>query len=452
MNINSFQKQFNKQIKEFRNLLPNDKLILSISGGLDSITMLHLINDISLFELIIVHINHKLRKESDIEENFVKNLSKKMSIPFYSKSIYPKNRKKKQSVEEWARIERYKFLDNVCQETKAKWIMTAHHANDHAETILMNISRKTGLKGLEGIPKQRGNILRPLLHFARKDIESYAISMKYKYYQDSSNFDLRIPRNYVRNRIIQNWEIQNPSIINSITKSANYFREWREGLDHLLQYLIIANLNKSENYFEIPISSFESYPKIVRLRLIQLLINLPNNQWSKHQIKMLIQFTDKKKTGYFHQMQSGWRLLYDRNFIIGQKNNTNLIKDKVSLRLNTPVFFDNYKYELRITNQKKIMSKNYDSETIDWSKLKNRELSVRMWRDGDVFQPLGMIGHQKLSDFLINSKLSRIEKEHQSVITADNKIVWVCGRRLSNAVRVTNQTKQFATLFRELVY
>ena len=182
---------------------------------------------------------------------------------------------------------------------------------------------------------------------------------------------------------------------------------------------------------------------MVKIRLIQLLIDNENQLWSKHQIKMLNQFIDKSSTGTIHELHNGFRILNNRgNLIINRP-----YKDKmhsVELYPNIPTSYLNFKYELIVQDQIKDFSKN--SESVDWSKLKNKKLELRVWKEGDSFQPLGMRGHQKISDFLINQKVDRISKESQSVLTADGKIVWVCGKRISNYIRLTDKTSETATL------
>ena len=119
--------------------------------------------------------------------------------------------------------------------------------------------------------------------------------------------------------------------------------------------------------------------------------------------------------------------------------------------MDIPVLYNDYKYLLNLGNKEIKDSRKNNFEVVDWSKLKDSQLEIRLWQEGDIFQPLGMDGHQKLSDFLINEKIDRMEKESQSVLTADGEIVWVCGKRLSNWARITKKTTQVAVLSRNLV-
>ena len=247
------------------------------------------------------------------------------------------------------------------------------------------------------------------------------------------------------------WENKLPEVIGGISKSSQYFIEWRDGLDSLISKFIIPDIKTKNNKIEIPIKILRSLPKIVGIRLIQLLSFSDNDQWSKHHMLMLRQFIDKGLIGDFHILENGWRLLHDR-YVIKMQNDPIIInKESVKIQLDIPVFYNDYRYVLNLGNKENQDSKKNNYEVVDWSKLQNSQLEIRLWNEGDVFQPIGMNGHQKLSDFLINEKIDCMDKESQTVITADGEIVWVCGKRLSNWARITKDTTQVAVLSRNLV-
>ena len=447
----SFFKDFKDSINAFSNLSKDDRVIVSVSGGLDSITLLLLLHYLDYFQLIVAHINHKLRCDSDSDEKFVKDLCVELKVPFYCTSLEPEKRDNKYSIEEWARLERYSFLNQILEREKCHWIMTGHHANDQAETILMNLSRKSGVAGLRGIAKKRNNILRPMLDFTKKEIRDFEDRIGFAYREDITNLDKTIPRNFLRQKILRPWENELPEVIDGISQSAKYFIEWRDGLDFLISNFIISDIKTKNDKVEIPINILRSLPRIVGIRLIQLLSLSGNDQWSKHTMLMLNQFIDKSIIGDFHILENGWRILHDRTMIKMQKDSIVINKESVEIHLDIPVLYNDYKYLLNLGNKEIKDSRKNNFEIVDWSKLKDSQLEIRLWQEGDIFQPLGMDGHQKLSDFLINEKIDRMEKESQSVLTADGEIVWVCGKRLSNWARITKKTTQVAVLSRNLV-
>ena len=444
-------KKLKSNLKAFPDLKENDRVLVSVSGGVDSVTLLVLLNELDLFQLITVHINHKLRQESDFDEKFVRDISRDLNIPFRSKSLDPKSKSRKQSLEEWGRKERYLFLKNTLKKDKGHWIMTAHHANDQAETILMNLSRKSGVAGLRGISKEKDKVLRPLLNFTKTDILNFSKEIGLLFQEDKTNNDNTIPRNFLRNNILDTWENKFPEVIRGISRSSKLFCEWSNGLDFMISKFIISELKVRDKRLEICHNLLKTMPNIVKIRLIQLITDSTNSQWSRHNMSMLLQFLEKNKSGDFYILSNGWRLLRDRDMIKVQSPPYHVSDKAVILNRDTPTNFNNYRYEINLQNNFEKRNCNKNCEIVDWEKLKNKTLKLRLWKQGDAFQPLGMKGHQKISDFLINEKVDCIDKELQSVLTANEKIVWVCGKRISNWVRITQRTNQIAVLSRNMV-
>ena len=444
-------KKFKSNIESFPYLEENDRVLVSVSGGVDSVALLVLLNELDLFRLITVHINHKLRHESDFDEQFVRDMSRDLNIPFRSKSLDLKSKPRKQSIEEWGREERYSFLKTILIKDKGRWIMTAHHANDQAETILMNLSRKSGVTGLRGISKENDKVLRPFLDFTKTDILNFSKEIGLPFQEDKTNHDNTVPRNFLRNKILNTWENEFPEVIQGISRSSNLFCDWSDGLDYMISKFIISNLKVRDKRIEISHNLIKTIPNIVKIRLIQLITDSTNSQWSRHNMSMLLQFLDKNKSGDFYILSNGCRLLRDRDSIKVQSPPYNVNDKAIIINRETPINFNNYRYEINLQNNFEKKNYNKNCEIVDWEKLKNKTLKLRIWKQGDTFQPLGMKGHQKISDFLINEKVDCIDKELQSVLTANEKIVWVCGKRISNWVRITQRTNQIAVLSRIMV-
>lgn len=250
MNKQERKKLETKIIKEFSSTLkPNDTIVIGISGGPDSIFLLHLLDIFrqkNSLNLIITHINHKLRgRESDKDEEFVKkhaeklkNSEKKGELIFYStiSKIISISKKTRAGIEESGRKVRYDFFKKLAQKHQAKYILTAHHADDNFETILLNLTRGATLQGMIGIqkltPLKKGPLLyRPLLNITKKEIENYLKEENLKYRIDLSNKDIKYRRNFIRHNIIPEFKKINPNIIQTITKNIENLRE----IDDLLQ-------------------------------------------------------------------------------------------------------------------------------------------------------------------------------------------------------------------------
>ena len=233
-----------------------------------------------------------------------------------------------------------------------------------------------------------------------------------------------------------------------IQSSVNHFSEWKDALDYFILGTLIPKIHQSVNRFDIPIKMVQGLPNMVKVRLVQLLIEVTyHERWSKHQIELLKSFFKKEEVGNQHILLNGWKLLRDRKSIIGKETAHQSPKYPVKLVPGHPVDFNDYRYELVLSRQEK-SDTTENQEQVDWTLLKDRRLEIRAWTDGDFFQPLGMEGHQKISDFLINEKVDQFTKESQAVLTANGEIIWVCGKRIADWVKLTPHTQETAVLNR----
>ena len=446
-----FYFKISDQIANFDQLQIGDKILVTVSGGVDSVALILIMDTLQKFELNIAHVNHNLRNESSQDELFVKKIASDLQIPFFVAHLNPSEIGRNMGVEKWARNERYKFFDQTLKKISGDWVMTAHHANDQIETTLMNISRKTGMLGLRGIAKSRNKILRPLIENAKIEILDFAKRIDFTYQYDKSNDDVSMLRNFIRHKIINPWENKQPFLIKNFSSSSTYFKDWTVGFDYLIKTFIMGEINQSKNKFEIPIHIIEEMPLIIKIRLIQLLVNSNEDLWSQHHFNMLRKFLKKSKTGDMHLLHNGWTLLYDRISIKGFMSIENFSTKKFHIRLNEPLHFQNYKYDIRLCNKRTMYNSKKNKEFVDWHKIKNCKLEVRNWSFGDIFQPLGMSGNQKISDFLTNKKIDRISKKRQTVLTANNIIFWLCGERIADWVKITNETRKMAVITRTFI-
>ena len=427
-------------------LKKNDKIIIAASGGMDSTALLYLTNWLDRFKIIVAHIDHSIRDDSINDRLFLEKVCKDLKLPIFFKKLDFDSKSKNESIEEWARNERYQYLKILLDETKSDWIMTGHHCNDHAETVLMNLSRQTGILGMLGIRKKNGKIIRPLLSFNKKELFDFVKRLGLHFIEDSTNSDISFPRNFIRRKIVKPWEEKVPSLVNSIYKTSKNIEEWKLLLDQILRSFIIDNLKKSDQRVEIPIKSINILPPLGKLRLFQLLFQEEKNLWSRHDYKMLEQFLNTPSTGKIFNFISPWLLLHDRGLIIAIKKKQVIHEKQIRIIPNKSIFFNDKKYKINTKVKSYKLTASRNKEIIDWSKLKNKNLQIRFWKTGDVFQPLGMENKKKISDFLIDEKINNISKRWQSVLTVDGEIAWVCGIRISEWVKITKNTKEVALL------
>jgi len=264
-----------KTIQKYNLINPNDKIVLGVSGGPDSLFMLDILNKLKQelkIELIVAHVNHKIRAEADEEEQFVRKFCEKIGIEFYAKRIevekYANNNKI--GLEEAGRKVRYEFFDEVLKQTKSNKIAVAHNKNDKVETMIMHILRGSGIAGLQGIQPQTNKIIRPIIEIERKDIEKYCEENELQPRIDKSNFDNNYTRNKIRNVVIPYIKEEfNPNFIETMTRLSELITEENTFLNRLTEteYNKIL-IQKSNSQIILDLKEFNKIDSIIKKRII----------------------------------------------------------------------------------------------------------------------------------------------------------------------------------------
>jgi len=418
------------------------KILLAISGGLDSIVMLDLFIK-SKLPIAVAHCNFGLRgKESDGDELFVKKLSAKNKIDFHRKKFDTSSYSKqyKVSIQVAARDLRYQWFSEIIKKESYSSLATAHHLDDSIETFFINLLRGTGLKGLTGIPSKTNFLIRPLSNFSRSEILDYAKLKKLEWREDSSNNT----EDYLRNRIRKN---VSPILLKL---QPELHEVMRKNLEHLQQSNFLleeyASLLKekfveqpSKDIWKINIETLtrEKYPT----EKLQLLLSGPGIKSAD--LQSMLKLNDPGK-----EYESGdFRILRDRNHLIVQKKKRNLDKTVIiSENLDEIQYMDlliRFKKVKPETVKHPLKSGNI--ENVDAGKL-SFPLQLRAWKAGDYFYPLGMKQRKKVSDFLIDQKVDRFEKEKCSVLLSGNDIVCILGLRIDDRFKITEKTKNIFSI------
>ncbi|NTW31465.1 MAG: tRNA lysidine(34) synthetase TilS [Bacteroidetes bacterium] len=483
-----------KNFKEFIStnelFCKSDKILVAVSGGIDSIVLCHLLGKEG-FDFGIAHCNFNLRgKESDGDEKFVKNLAKQLNVPFYVKKFDTQAYSEKHgiSIQMAARDLRYSWFEEIRIKNHYDYIATAHHQNDEIETFFINLIRGTGIAGLHGIKAKTGNIVRPLMFAGRNQIDNFASKNKIEYREDSSNASLKYLRNKIRHQLIPLLKEMNPDIENSITNDIKKISQ----IENVFQSLVEekkAGIVKHER--EIAFIDIEKIYDLQHKELFLFEYLKPYN-FSGEIIKKI---SDSLKSLSGKQFfSSTHRLVKDRTqLIISPLNDTNketifLIK-KNCLEIKTPLHLkfktfnisnpinsqmglkslcrDHLNYpdlkvgaiqnscEQRALAQNIKKSNNICDDLFDNSEILKKKniacidndklifpLKLRKWKAGDYFYPYGMKGKKKISDFFTDQKLSLLDKENTWLLCNDNDIIWVVGYRLDNRYRITNKTQR----------
>ena len=427
-------------VKKKHLLHSGETIIAAVSGGADSMVMLDmLVNLRKLWNLkiIVAHVNYQLRgKESNGDEQLVRKTAKRYGLPFHSMRSETKSvaRQKKQSLQAAAREIRYTFFETLKQSLNADAVATAHHADDNAETMLINLLRGSGIDGLAGIPPRRDAVIRPLLCIRRSDILRYAKEQNVKYRVDSTNAGDDYTRNFLRIKIIPSLQKRvNPSLNETLLHEAELFRTAADFV-HIETKKVFQNIVSSDT---IDLKKLEMVHPFIQESIIRRML-------SERKIEPTFLNTDSimelkiSQKGSSVNLQSGWTAERLAKSIVIQKNDAQSFEYTME-RAGT-LSADGFNITVKkfaVPGNKK--GRNPSTEYVDAATLVF-PLIIRSWRPGDFFIPIGMRGKKKLSDFFGEQKIANKEKTGIPVVESNGNIVWIAGMRLDERYKITDST------------
>jgi len=432
MNIISEVNSFFKKNK----ISKNSSFIVTVSGGPDSMVMLHVALSMKL-HFIALHCNFNLRgKESDLDEKHVDNFCNKNNIELikthFNTIEYCKERGI--SIEMGARDLRYQWFNKIKKERKIDYILIAHQSNDVAETIFINLCRGTGIRGLSGIKAINGDLIRPLLSISRIEIMEYLNNNNISYRIDSSNNSTDYTRNKIRHKILPVCKEINPSILNTINNNCKNIREAEKLYDYAINNLKAKAVYNRNKEVRLDISTIVNSPAPITL-LFEILVPYGFNN---HQCEDIIEgakaISGKKFYSNSHTLvkEKGYWSLFGKI-----NNNSTLIiedegiflKDDKELKIKIEDFDFNNGFP-----------KNNNIALIDYDLIKF-PLTLRHWKEGDSFYPIGKQKiHKKVSDFFCDLKFSQIEKSSCLILSKGENIVWIVGYRPDDRYKVSSST------------
>ena len=446
--FNQFEKSLYEALSNGDHIRVGQQIIIAVSGGKDSMTLLYSmcrIADGLNLKINAVHINHHLRDNSNNDQILMEKFCKQLKINFTLDHLNPATKLKGESPEAWARNHRYASLERTRKEIGADWIFTAHHGNDQIETILFHLSQGTGISGLRGIHDNQGHILRPMLCFSRSDIDQYAAEMNIPWVDDSSNLNESIPRNNLRHNVIKPWERSNPDLVSAFHEISEHAKDANEALQFAANLLIPDIIKqKNDNLFSLDEEQLRAIPPLLRTILLRELIGT-TEPWRRFTHNGLRTFVTNAKIGQIYRLPNSWQLLKDRRQFILNKTKVKQKKPIVvypNIKVNNGDFMFIWKTDIRLES----VSDNRDTELIDANKINCQTLTLRPWLPGDRFHPFGMIGTKKISDYLIDEKVDLFSKENQWVLLDGGEIIWLCGHRISDEVKITDKSTYYAKL------
>jgi tRNA(Ile)-lysidine synthase len=448
-----FLKQFQQYIKQQNLFQPKDKLLLAVSGGVDSVVLCELCK-LAGYDFTIAHCNFQLRgSESERDESFVSELGQKYEVEVLVKKFDTEKyaTENKLSIQVAARQLRYNWFaaltgnkqlaivnessNPICPLPIAHFLLTAHHANDNIETLLMNFFKGTGINGLHGILPKQATIIRPLLFAKKEEISAFAVANNLSFVSDSSNASDKYTRNYFRNQLIPNLQKVFPQVEDNLLNNIERFREIEMLYKETVQLAKKKLLEQKGNEIHIPVL------KLLKSKAMHTIIYevIKDFGFTPHQADEVVSLLKSESGKYISSATH--RIIKNRNWLIIAPNKTIEAENIFIVENTTLIEFQQGEIMIEL-----LSTTNHQPPTTNLiAQLNAADIKfpvlLRKWKPGDYFYPLGMQKKKKLSRFLSDQKLSLTQKEKIWVMEMNKKIIWVIGLRIDDRFKITGNTK-----------
>ena len=448
---------YKRQLEEFEKYVAqnelfghDDKILLTVSGGVDSMVMMSLFAA-SGYRFGVAHCNFQLRgQESDEDEALVAEQARRYGVELFNRRFDTQGEMERtgESMEMAARRLRYTWFRSLCDEHGYNVIAIAHHINDSIETFFINMLRGTGLRGLTGISVQAGRIVRPLMFATRKDILDYATAHRIPYREDSSNRSTKYLRNKVRLGIVPMLREINPQFTTVMRRNISRLTDAQTFIDRSVELIRRDAMTEQGGLYTLHVDRIDA-----SLPLGYVVYEILNSMFGfkGDTVDALCHALQQNNTGRrFYSRE--WVATIDRGrIVIGRIADEDTCMTQVEqgvLRSYCGSSVLHYEYcdidmIVSVTTPDNVA-------LVDAAKLRF-PLTLRRWQQGDWFVPFGMSGRKKVSDFLIDAKVSMAEKSRQFVLLSGDDVVWLVGRRADDRFRLTRQTENVLKITREIL-
>jgi tRNA(Ile)-lysidine synthase len=419
---------------------PNQKILLAISGGVDSMVMVSLFSKAN-FNFGIAHCNFKLRGiESDEDAAFVKKMALNLGVEYFEKDFNTRETAllKKQSIQVAARELRYEWFNQLVSENRYDYFATAHQFDDQTETFFINLFRGTGISGLRGILPKNDKCIRPLLFASRNEIEEFAANNEILYRNDSSNDSDKYLRNRIRHQVIPALEETYPDFRKGFVTTFKNLAGAEKILSHEIKKKSETLLEKQDFTIKIELKKLRLLDPLP-VYLFEILKPFHFNFSTVEDIcEALERIAGKSFFSTTHCLR-GERdeLVITPLIALENENEQEFFIPETETSINYPV---NLSFDVSENKPGFLLQNNPDLAQLDYEKLQF-PLKIRKWKPGDAFIPLGMKGKKLLSDFFIDQKFSAAEKQNTWLLVSKNEIVWIIGHRISDKFKITEKTK-----------
>jgi len=435
---------------------PGDRLVVAVSGGVDSMTLLHALARLAPrlpLALHVAHIHHGLRgRTADLDAALVTAESARHGLPVTVTRLAAEKRLRGTSVQVWAREARYASLESIRKRVRAQWIATAHTQNDQAETVLLNLLRGTGLRGLAGIPGVRIHLVRPLLGVSRPEIEAYAKLRGVPFREDPSNKSIAYRRNRIRRQLLPLLARQyNPRIVEALAGLAAQAREDDDALVAQAEVLAAESIRERDSAVGASISALRAAPPAVARRLLLETFHraaLLRRGLTRRHLAALASLAAGAGTVRLPGGLEAWATT--KYLWVGsgrapggprRPGSSVVLQDgppEIPIRLGRWTRWEHgrcFVRVMRVTGDDIRLNRGDPHREILNPRLLDRPLSLRAWRPGDRFRPLGLVGAKKLQDFFVDAKIPRAERARIPLLVAGGEIAWVVGHRIAEEFR-----------------
>lgn len=432
------QEKFDAFISENNLFCTTDRILIAISGGLDSVVLATLMKK-SNYDIALAHCNFHLREEeSNRDEAFVRNWAKENNVQLFVKEFdtYQYMKDNKLSLEMAARDLRYEWFNSLMQENNFTYLATAHHLDDSIETFFINLLRGTGIAGLHGIQVKNDKIVRPLLFATREEITEYANNNNLSHVEDSTNAETKFTRNKIRHKLFPILKEINPNFESALKKDIEYLKDteaiFRKEIEKARQEIIEID----DEVVKLNISKIKALNPI-KIYLYEILSEYGFNETNTMDILSCLDESSGKQ--FFSKTH---RLLKDREYIFIDKIKNNSTNEFFLINQEQGSLIHPLKMQIEILKDLKFVniSKDKNIAMLD-ADLVKFPLVLRKWRQGDSFVPFGMKKEKKLSDYFTSNKYSLLDKENQWILCSEDKIIWLIGERIDDRFRISNKTK-----------
>lgn len=409
-------------------LRPDGKVIVALSGGADSVALLHILLSLH-YECVAAHCNFHLRgEESERDEQFVRSLCREWRVPLHVRQFDTEAyaRANRLSIEMAARDLRYAWFRELAAQEQAQAVAVAHHADDQAETLLMNLVRGAGLRGMCGIPTRNGIVVRPLLRCTRQGIEDYLRTKQIPFVTDSTNAQTDYKRNKFRHIILPALEQINPGIRQTLAEERDHFAGYRQIVQAYMEQAAARIVREKDGRLHIDTACLlrEPAPETV---LYELLSPYGFNATQTGQLHAALEGTPGKR----FESATHYAIKDRTEIIIGRRTDGGQAAPAIDISIRPR----------RATEQ--FPAADAEVAFFDADKLRG-PLSVRHWQAGDVFRPIGLKGKKKISDFFTDCKLDVQQKQAVWLVLSGTEVAWVAGHRIDERFKVGAGTTRVA--------